>query len=119
MRILCVLFALGLVAGIASARDAGEDRKIEFLIGQVAGMQDAVFVRNGSEYDAKQAAEHMRLKLRRAGDRVKTAEDFIVCCGTGSSVSGQPYTIKFRDGRVVPSADFLRARLAEFPASPK
>lgn len=119
MKILSVLLAFGLVATLAHARDSIEDQKIAFLIGKIAGMQDAVFIRNGSEYGAQQAADHLRLKLRRAGDRVKTADDFIVYCASGSSISGKPYSIRFRDGRTVPSADFLRARLAEFVAPPK
>src|SRR5689334_5113315 len=98
MKMLSILLAFGFVAAVASARDAIEDQKIEFLIGKIAAMQDAVFVRNGSEYTAQQAADHLRLKLRRAGSRVKTADDFIVYCATGSSVSGEPYSIRFHDG---------------------
>jgi hypothetical protein len=116
VKVLCILFAFGLFTGPACAREAIEDQRIEFLIGEIAGMHDAVFIRNGREYDAQRAADHMRLKLRYAGAKAQTAEDFIVCCGTGSSVSGQPYMIKFTDGRIVPSADFLRAKLTEFPA---
>jgi hypothetical protein len=98
------------------ARDVIEDQRIAFLINSVAEMHDATFVRNGSEYDAPHAADHMRLKLRFAGNRVRTAEDFIVCCGTGSSMSGQPYAIKFPDGHIEPSADFLHSKLLEFKA---
>jgi hypothetical protein len=107
---------LAVFAPAAFARDVIEDQKIAFLINSVAEMHDATFIRNGSEYDAKHAADHMRLKLRFAGDHVKTAEDFITCCATGSSMSGQPYTIKFADGRIVLSADFMHARLLEFQA---
>ena len=114
MKLLRILFALSFVASLANAREPIEDQKIDFLIRAVAQMQDAVFVRNGNEYSAQQAADHMRLKLRHAGDRVKTVDDFIIYCAASSSVSGQPYTIKFHDGRAVPSADFLRAKLAEF-----
>jgi len=114
MKILRILLALSFVASAAYAREKIEDQKIEFLISAIAELPDAVFIRNGSEYSAQQAADHMHLKLRRAGDRVKTADDFIVYCATGSSVSGQLYAIKFHDGRVVQSADFLRAKLAEF-----
>jgi len=59
----------------------------------------------------------MRAKLHIAGSRVKTAEDFIRYCASESSVSGLPYEIRFPDGRVVRSADFLRQKLAEFEAS--
>lgn len=123
-KMFYILFALVVFAQAAFARDLIEDQKIDFLINSVAEMRDATFMRNGSEYDAQHAADHMRLKLRFAGDQVKTAEDFILCCGTGSSMSGQPYTIKLADGSIVPSADFLHAKLIEFrapepPAVPK
>jgi len=93
-----------------------EQHKIQYLIGTIADLKDARFIRNGSEYDAQQAADHLRLKLRYAGDRVKTAEDFIVYCATGSSMSGDKYRIKFADGRLVDSATFLRDKLAAYPA---
>lgn len=115
-KALCILLLLTLAAP-AAARDALQDQRIEYLIDTVARMHDATFIRNGSEYDAQQAADHMRLKLRYAGSKVRSAEDFIVCCGTGSSLSGQPYAIRFADGRIVPSADFLRERLAAYGAA--
>jgi hypothetical protein len=123
-KTFCMLFMLAVFAPAAFARDLIEDQKIAFLINSIAEMRDATFIRNGSEYDGQHAADHMRLKLSYADKKVQTAEDFIVCCGTGSSMSGRPYSIKFADGRIVPSADFLRAKLLEFrapepPAVPK
>ena len=56
------------------------------------------------------------MKLHYAGGRVKTAEDFIVYCATGSSMTGETYQIKFADGRIVATAAFLRDKLAEYPA---
>jgi hypothetical protein len=105
-----------MIAPTAFARGPVEDQRIAFLINSVAEMHDATFIRNGSEYDAQHAADHMRLKLRLAGSRAQTAEDFIVCCATSSSMSGQPYSIKFTDGHIEPSADFLRSKLLEFKA---
>jgi hypothetical protein len=115
-KVFCILCVLAVLAPAAFARDVIEDQKIAFLINSITEMHDATFIRNGSEYDAQHAGDHMRLKLRVAGNQVRTVEDFIVCCGTGSSISGQPYEIKFADGRVVPSADFLHAKLLEFQA---
>lgn len=119
-----LVLALGVTAPAAVRADATpmtEEQKIEYLIGSVARLMDAKFVRNGAIHDARDAADHLRLKLRNAGSRVKTAEDFIRLCGTGSSVSGQPYQIRFDDGTVVASAVFLRAKLAELdkPAQPR
>ena len=123
-KTFCILFMLAVFAPAVFARDAIEDQRIAFLINSIAEMHDTTFIRNGSEYDAKHAADHLRLKLRFAGNQVQTAEDFIVCCGTGSSMSGQPYAIRFADGHIVRSADFLHAKLFEFhapepPAVPK
>ncbi|BDU19389.1 DUF5329 family protein [Dyella sp. GSA-30] len=94
-----------------------EQQKINYLIASVEGLKDVSFIRNGSSYNAEQAASHMRLKLRMAGSRVKTADDFIVYCATESSVTGIKYTIRFPDGHTIESATFLRDKLASFKAS--
>ena len=99
------------------AHPSVEHDRIEYLIGSVAALKQASFIRNGQAYDASRAADHMRLKWRFAGSRVKTAEDFIRYCATASSTSGTPYTIRFADGRTVASATFLREKLAQYGAS--
>ena len=91
---LCILFLTGFPAAPVFSQPAVsqqeiEEHKIQYLISAVADLKDARFLRNGSEYDAQRAADHLRLKLRYAGDRVKTAEDFIVYCATASSMSGE------------------------------
>jgi hypothetical protein len=102
------------VAVKAGDRSPGEDARIEYLLAIVASMHDAQFIRNGTPYDSAAAVRHLRLKLRAAGSRIKTAEDFIRYCASASSVSGRPYEIRFSDGRVVRAADFLRGKLSEF-----
>ena len=111
-RMLCAFFLLCFLAAPAFGQQAVERGKIEYLINSVAELHDAVFIRNGTVYDSVQAADHLRLKLRNAGSRVRTAEDFIVYCATGSSTSGEKYRIRFADGRVVDTAVFLREKLA-------
>lgn len=91
--------------------ELSESRKIQLLIGSIESLQNAKFRRNGKDYDAKEAAAHLRRKLDAAGDRVKTAEQFIEHLATKSSVSGEPYEIRYADGKVVKTADFLRAEL--------
>lgn len=90
---------------------AAEAQLIEALIQAVGGLQGAVFLRNGSEHSPQQAADHLRLKWKNAGTRVRTAPDFIRLCATGSSVSGRPYEIRFKDGRTVPARDWLWTEL--------
>jgi len=91
-----------------------EAAKIQYLIAAIETLDQAVFIRNGTGYDAKTAADHLRLKLRNAGSRVRNAEDFIKYCASVSSISGEPYTIRFADGYTVTSEAFLRGKLAAY-----
>ena len=88
-----------------------EQVKIQSLIASIEQLKGAVFIRNGTEYDAHKAADHLRLKLKYAGKRVQTADQFISNLATGSSMSGKPYKIRFADGHTVESAVYFREQL--------
>jgi hypothetical protein len=108
-----------LFLAIGASAQAGEltppeARKIEYLIAAIETLPNAQFIRNGTAYEAKDAADHLRLKLRMAGSRVVTAEDFIRLCASVSSVSASPYLIRFADGHTVTSEAFMKEKLAEF-----
>jgi hypothetical protein len=109
------LFILGSLS-CAQAGDLSptQSARIEYLIAAIESLPNAQFIRNDTSYDAKAAADHLRLKLRNAGSRVRSAEDFIRYCASQSSISGKPYLIRFSDGRVLSSGDYLRQRLAEY-----
>ena len=62
---------------------------------------------------AAEGADHLRDKLTKAGDRVKTTDDFITGVASKSYLSGKPYLVKFPDGRTLPTGEWLRAHLAE------
>jgi uncharacterized protein DUF5329 len=117
VRSSLTIFALMIFTTAAAAPDPVEARKIERLIAALAQLGNAKFIRNGTAYDAGKAADHLRLKLREAGDRVASAEDFIVLCGSRSSMSGKPYEIVFDDGRRITSEAFLRAKLNDLQSS--
>jgi hypothetical protein len=115
---LAFLGALGLMTlAQAQAPAPTQAQRIDYLISSVESMGAAQFIRNGTTYDAKAAADHLRLKRRMAGSSCATAEDFIRYCGTHSSTSGKPYEIRLPDGTVVTSAAFLQGKLAEFDRS--
>lgn len=101
----------------AAPSPAPEAQKIETLIQAVAALQGAVFIRNGSEHTPAEAADHLRLKWRNAGKRVKTAPEFIQFCAMGSSMSGQPYQIRLKDGRTVLCRDWLWTELKRMEAA--
>jgi len=109
---LLVLLALAPVA--AHARDAKEDARIEHLISSVEKLEGAKFIRNGTEYDPKDAGAHLRMKLGKAGDRVKTAKDFIDGIASKSSFSGNPYKIRKKDGSITHTRPYFYTRLREY-----
>jgi hypothetical protein len=113
------MLLLGLMfSAFAFAAPLTEQQKIDTLIHGVETLQGAQFIRNGTAYDGKAAADHLQMKRRYAGGRVKTASDFIACCATGSSMSGKPYQIRYDDGKTVDAADYFRAELKRLDAQP-
>jgi len=65
---------------------------IDALIAEIE-TSNCEFERNGNRYAAREGAEHLRMKLERAGERVQTARDFIDRIASGSSQSGRPYLV--------------------------
>lgn len=113
-------FSIGVVltvlvaAGMLSAASAEEtDRAIEYLLDHVAA-SDCVFVRNGQSYDAQQATAHLRSKYKYFKSQIRTPEDFIQLAATKSEITGKPYQVRTRDGRVLTSAAWLTGILAEY-----
>lgn len=112
--LICVAMLVVFAGVRAFAQDSQEAAKIRYLIASVETLKGAKFVRNGTAYDARSAANHLRLKLKNAGSRVRTAEDFIKYCGSQSSITGDPYWIKLADGTTVKAEIFFRKRLAAY-----
>jgi hypothetical protein len=98
-------------AAAEEKRTPTEAEKIDALIGAVEQLKDARFIRNGKEYDCQAAADHMRRKRKGAGDRVKTAREFVTHVASRSERSGEPYKIKFKDGKQETSEAFLTKEL--------
>jgi hypothetical protein len=114
-KILIAAFVmLALFSGALIAQDNIEKKKIEFLISSVENLKGAIFIRNGSEYDGKAAAEHLRMKLKTAGSRVKTADDFIKLCASQSYITGKPYLIRLSNGKTIKSEEYFREKLKEY-----
>ena len=111
-QLLASIFTLLLTTAIASAMDPQTKAGIDELISYV-GTSGVRFVRNGTEYSRAEGAQHLRDKLAKAGDRVKTTDDFIAGIASTSYISGKPYLVKFADGHTQPAGDWLRAHLAE------
>ena len=111
-QLLVSIFICMLTAAIALALDSQTKAEINGLISYV-GTSGVRFIRNGTEYSAAEGAQHLRDKLARAGNRVKTTEDFINGIASKSYLSGKPYLVKFADGHTQPTGEWLKAHLAE------
>lgn len=98
-RLRWMLFFALFFCTAAFAVPLTEDQKIDALIHSVEVLPDAQFIRNGSAHDGKAAAAHLRMKRRFAGSRIHTANDFIEGLASRSSETGQPYQIRFANGK--------------------
>ena len=113
-KLLVGLAGLSLAASLwAATRPAAEQERIDWLLAEISG-SDAVFIRNGKEYDGKEAASHLKSKLWFAGKRVQTAREFIVGVASHSEETGKPYEIKRKDGTREPLEKWLTLRLSVF-----
>ena len=110
-QLLVSIFTCLLTAAITLALDSQTKAEIDELITyvQTSGVR---FIRSGKEYSGIEGADHLRRKLAKAGNRVKTTEDFITGVASTSYITGKPYLVKFADGHTQPTGDWLRAHLA-------
>lgn len=111
-RLFAVVLAVLPASTAAPAVDPQAKSEIDELLDFIE-TSGARFIRNGTEYSAAEGVQHLREKLARAGDRVKTADDFIAGIASKSYLSGKPYMVKFADGRTQPTGEWLKAHLAE------
>ncbi|MEX1230595.1 MAG: DUF5329 family protein [Planctomycetaceae bacterium] len=102
----------------APAKSLTETEKITALIDHVENLEKTKFIRNGSAYDAKTAADFLRRKWKSRKSKIKTANDFIEQVATKSSISGKPYLIRFDDGNETKSGEYLREQLKTLEDSP-
>ena len=112
---LIFLFFAMLFPTTSAARSPAAQEEIDHLLAFVE-KSDARFIRNVSEHSAKESADHLRDKLSTAGERVKTADDFIVGIASKSYLSGKPYLVKTSDGKLGPTGLWLSEELTRYRA---
>ena len=117
----CVLSlgGMALVAGSSAAAPPPlEQLRIDKLIRHVEVQKGMKFIRNGTEYSCEEAAKFLRGKMDSMGAEVTSARDFIERIASRSSMSGKPYHVRFSDGRLITSAQFLGDELKRLEAAP-
>ena len=105
-----------LVPATAFAREAKEQARIDFLLRAVETSEGLTFIRNGKAHGAQDAGRHLRRKLDYAGERIRTAEEFIKHAASESSATGRNYKVRLADGTTLDAADYFAKQLREFDA---
>jgi len=115
--LLCLVLGLTLAPAACAAPPVIAQTEINYLLGFIEGSA-CEFFRNGSWYDAKKAAAHLRDKYEflATGNRIQTAEDFIEEAATQSSLSGRPYQVRCGSDQAVTSNQWLRDVLERYRA---
>lgn len=120
VRTALLALLLGASALLAHATpSATEEKLIDTLIQRVSRMSAMVFMRNGNEYTAADAAKHMQAKYDYFKKELVTAEDFIERCASRSEMTGQAYKVKLTDGVVRDANEFLNSELRVLRAAKK
>ncbi|WP_097303812.1 YfeK family protein [Pseudomonas chlororaphis] len=105
---------IGVLAVVSSAQAQTTPQAAQ----EIKGLLDFVehsqcqFVRNGTEYPAPQARQHLEKKLNylEGKNMVSNAEDFIDLAATKSSMSGKAYEVRCPAGSQ-PASSWLKAEL--------
>ena len=117
---VCVAICIILASPESSmAVTPNEQLRINALLEAIGRENDLIFIRNGSEHTAQEAVSHLKLKLRRAGNRISTAEEFIDHLATGSSSSKRPYLIRRTGGKPEPAGPFFHRLLLKVAPPPQ
>lgn len=106
---LFIMLASPLCA-LAQSTDLSAEEEIQLLITKVENSA-CTFHRNGGTHSAVDAADHIRLKLRRGSRHAKTSQSFIDRLASKSSLSGRPYKIECDQGELILMKTWLDTEL--------
>jgi len=98
------------LADLSPAADAEVQHLLEFV-----SDSGCIFIRNGSDNNSADAADHLRLKYSRGKRYVSSADQFIDRLASESSWTGKKYTINCA-GQVSESGIWLHQALADYRA---
>jgi hypothetical protein len=117
MRLANIAIALVWIAAAHAAPTPAAKAEIEYLLSAVAS-SDCQFYRNGSWYDAKSAAAHLRGKYESLAAKglIGGTDDFIDRAASKSSLSGRDYAIKCEGIAEMSSRQWLTNLLVAYRA---
>ena len=113
MNKLIITVIMGFIAISSQVLAVTADDEIQHLL-QFVRESNAVFIRNGQEYQPKEAADHFTKKWKYFKDQIASAEDFIRLAGTKSLMSGEVYLVKPKTGETQESSKWLGEELNRY-----
>jgi uncharacterized protein DUF5329 len=118
MRLASTAIALIWIAAAHGAPTPTVKAEVEYLLSAVAN-SDCRFYRNGTWYDAKSAAAHLRYKYESLAAKglIRDTDDFIDRAATKSSLGGQDYAIKCEGVGQMSSRQWLTDALVSYRAA--
>ncbi len=113
MIVLC--FWVGSTIAGAGQAKTGEDLSatIKYLLAFVEN-SECTFIRNNKTHTAKEAVNHMKMKYAHFKDDIETPEDFIQLSASKSLISGRPYMVRTKAGRMLKSQTWLLEALEAY-----
>jgi len=111
------MFVVSVFPAIAGNEAISDETResIEYLL-EFVKSSDVTFVRNGKEYNAEAAHEHMKKKFDHFKKEVSSPEDFVRLSATKSLISGKSYKVILKDGTSSTCAEWLLKELEAFRA---
>jgi hypothetical protein len=94
LLLICIVSTILFVStGVAHADKRDEiNHLLEFI-----AQSDCIYIRNGKEYSALEARDHIAGKYESVKWRIKTSETFISKIASRSSFSGKQYMIRCKE----------------------
>ena len=94
LLLICIMSTILFVStGVAQADKSDEiNHLLEFI-----AQSDCIYIRNGKEYSALEARDHIAGKYESVKWRIKTSETFISKIASRSSFSGKQYMIRCKE----------------------
>ena len=91
LLLYCLLNTILLLSPVMVYADINDE--INHLLSYIA-QSDCTYIRNGKNYTAMEAHDHIARKYESVKRRIKTSEAFIQKIASSSSLSGKPYLIR-------------------------
>jgi hypothetical protein len=110
------LFFLLMILSLHLPCRAGTPEEIAALLLFVE-RSECTFIRNGKQYDALEARQHIEKKYAYFKERITTAEEFIQYSATKSTISGKYYKV-ICNGADMNSSVWLNAELDKLRTHP-